>query len=136
MTEQKFKNTIDGLLNDFINGASDEKEFRDGILDVLIELSTDIQNKYDKALELLQTNRAETLVRQGAVQPVQTAGKWIDVKSKLPDNAKHVLCLTDTGLRSIGYLYNGKWERGETIQSFAECGYKVTHWMPLPDRIN
>jgi hypothetical protein len=77
----------------------------------------------------------EAIVRQGDSQPVQAAGSWVSVKDNLPDNGKHVLCLTDSGLRSIGYLYDKKWERAETIQSFYECGYKVTHWMPLPDKI-
>lgn len=40
MTIEDFTNKADGLINDFSGGASDEKEFRDGILDLLLEVAT------------------------------------------------------------------------------------------------
>jgi len=39
MTLEKFKLDVDGLINDFINGASDDKEFRDGIFELLVEVA-------------------------------------------------------------------------------------------------
>jgi hypothetical protein len=37
MTIKEFTDKADGIINDFIGGATDDKEFRDEILDLLIE---------------------------------------------------------------------------------------------------
>ena len=39
MTLEQFQNKADGLINDFVGGASDEKKFRDGMLDLLIKVT-------------------------------------------------------------------------------------------------
>ena len=48
MTSLKFTNSIEGLINDFVNGASDEREFKVGILDVLIKARDDFFGKIPK----------------------------------------------------------------------------------------
>lgn len=39
MTIEDFTQKADGIINDFIGGITDEKEFRDDILDLLIEVA-------------------------------------------------------------------------------------------------
>ena len=39
MTIEQFKNSVDGLVNDFCDGISDGKEFRTGIMELLLELT-------------------------------------------------------------------------------------------------
>jgi len=48
MTSLEYTNSIEGLVNDFVNGASDEKEFKVGILDVLIKARDDFFGKTPK----------------------------------------------------------------------------------------
>ena len=67
---------------------------------------------------------------------IKNDNKWIKIKenypSTLPNNGNIVLCLTNTGLMTIGFIYKGVWERNDVAKSFQEHGYVVTHWRPLP----
>lgn len=66
MTIEQFTNKADGIINDFTGGISDEKEFRDNILDLLIEVAKKAipieppvkpangGSREDKIMELLQ----------------------------------------------------------------------------------
>lgn len=61
MKSKEFTDRVQGLLNDFINGASDEKEFKVGILDLLIKVRDEInsltENKY-QALIMMEYIKA------------------------------------------------------------------------------
>jgi hypothetical protein len=59
---------------------------------------------------------------------------WISVKERLPEETKRVLCLTSSGLYSVGYYYKNTWQADAVYHSFEERGYTVTHWQPLPDK--
>ena len=55
--------------------------------------------------------------------------EWIKTTDRLPEDDRHVLCLTRTkkGLWNvvIGYYMDGFWRVG--------MNSNVTHWMPLPE---
>lgn len=78
MTLDKFKLQVDGLINDFVNGASDEKEFRDGILDLLIKVAEPhLKNKAIKIDDGKLWSKIRTLLSQGgAIQQDYDAGKY------------------------------------------------------------
>lgn len=66
--------------------------------------------------------------------------EWIDVKEKLPDNNKSVLCYcfntsTNGETKTIGSYANGVWFLGDGVtgQSYPRHFWKVTHWIPLPE---
>jgi len=60
--------------------------------------------------------------------------QWVKIEEggKMPGEGERVLCLTSSGLMSVGFFYKGVWERNDVSKSFAEHGYTITHWMPLP----
>jgi len=39
MNIEQFKNLVDGAINDFTDGVTDPKEFRDAILDILLKVA-------------------------------------------------------------------------------------------------
>jgi hypothetical protein len=64
----------------------------------------------------------------------EPVNKWISVKERLPEETKRVLCLTSSGLYSVGYYYKNAWQGDAVYQSFEERGYTITHWQPLPEK--
>lgn len=64
------------------------------------------------------------------------AERWISTSDRLPEKYDRVLMLKDCGKgslcsQSVGYYYDGLWafDLGKAV---AECGYRITHWRPLP----
>lgn len=54
MTADEFTNKVDGMINDFIDGATNETEFKHSIQDILIEVvykNEDLRNHYYKQFE-------------------------------------------------------------------------------------
>lgn len=54
MTADEFTNKVDGMINDFIDGATNETEFKHSIQDILIEVvykNEDLKNHYYKQFE-------------------------------------------------------------------------------------
>lgn len=54
MTADEFTNKVDGMINDFIDGATNETEFKHAIQDILIEVvykNEDLRNHYYKQFE-------------------------------------------------------------------------------------
>jgi hypothetical protein len=67
------------------------------------------------------------------------APKWIPVSERLPEEIERrysvrVLCCTDSGYITQGYLMNGDWMYDARSVKFKDYGYIVTHWMPLPPK--
>ncbi len=59
--------------------------------------------------------------------------KWINVNDSLPPQGERVLVYCSSGLIDKGYRLGGLWERDWAGMTFKEAGYKITHWMPLPE---
>ena len=66
--------------------------------------------------------------------------KWIDVKERIPDDNKSVLCYcintsTEGRTKTIGSYANNIWFLGNGVseRSYPRHYWKVTHWMPLPE---
>lgn len=66
------------------------------------------------------------------VEDAPTVGGWVSVKDRLPEDAKDVLINIVGLMPKIGcYLSTGWFEA--VLGYEYESGYKVTHWMPLPE---
>ena len=64
---------------------------------------------------------------------------YINVSESLPEKYKRVLVVKDCGENtlpsfSIGYVNQAsEWEMADAHCSFAQLGYRVTHWEELPN---
>lgn len=63
--------------------------------------------------------------------------EWISVKNRLPEeeNAYYLICMGGRTVR-VGMYENGYWSYCSGIymtELAAKPGYRVTHWMPLPE---
>ena len=64
---------------------------------------------------------------------------WIKVSESLLEMYKRVLVVKDCGSNtlpsfSIGYIDSaGEWEMADACCTFAQVGYRVTHWAHLPE---
>ncbi len=58
-------------------------------------------------------------------------GQWTDAK-QLPPETIRVICYCEGGHMEIGYIYEYHYCRDKGGDTFAEDGYKVIKWMPLP----
>jgi len=60
---------------------------------------------------------------------------WTRVEDgNLPAQGERVLVYCEGGLIEKGYRIGMLWERDWAGTTFHEAGYKVTHWMPLPNK--
>lgn len=74
------------------------------------------------------SNKHEPRVSQPS-EPI--FGQWIDAK-QLPPEMIRVICYCEGGRMEVGYIYEYHYCRDKDGDTFDECGYKVTKWMPLP----
>jgi hypothetical protein len=65
--------------------------------------------------------------------------EWISVKDKLPEaqvtgySSNRVLVITTSGMYEVAYVMDGVWWRERATKPFEDFGYKISHWMPLPE---
>ena len=97
------------------------------------EIINDIYIHYNTTYDVSQADDLTYKIEK-LIELITTNFKWISVDERLPGKATTVLCLTDSNYISIGYVFENEWHASETIQTFSERGYKITHWQPLPDK--
>lgn len=76
------------------------------------------------------------------VEQAPTVGGWISVEDKLPRSVINKVLVWLEHEELVGYIgfghyekYKGQeiWFNLENNEAFSVRGYKVTHWMPLPE---
>ena len=68
---------------------------------------------------------------EGIANNATTTGEWISVDERLPEQFETVLVFCDTGARKFQCVSEMIEPNGKRWS--AVCGFRVTHWMPLPE---
>ena len=76
---------------------------------------------------------ADHLVSNGV-----TVQKWISVDDRLPeysnDGFADAVLVTDGFVQHMAYFVGGEWRFAESGEIKEPMWYRITHWMPLPER--
>ena len=65
-------------------------------------------------------------VNKRACQRMDSSGKWISVKDRLPESAGWYLVFYNGSEMHVAFFKGKKWP-------FDNHYHKITHWMPLPE---
>ena len=67
-----------------------------------------------------------------------TVQEWISVDDRLPkdsnDGFADAVLVTDGFVQHIAYFVGGEWRFAESGEIKEPMWYRITHWMPLPER--
>ena len=67
-----------------------------------------------------------------------TVQEWISVKDRLPeysnDGFADAVLVTDGFVQHMAYFVGGEWRFAESGEIKEPMWYRITHWMPLPER--
>lgn len=107
-----------------------------------IGLALDLEGRA-KTVESQTTERAMLDAAHGlrllAAPAVPVGDGWLPIETAPKDNAQRILLCKDCGpgslqSYSVGFFIKG-WHGAECrgLQTLDDIGYRVTHWMPLPD---
>ena len=84
---------------------------------------------FNSCLELI----ADHLVSNGV-----TVQEWISVDDRLPeysnDGFADAVLVTDGFVQHMAYFVGGEWRFAESGEIKEPMWYRITHWMPLPER--
>ena len=76
---------------------------------------------------------ADYLVANGV-----TVQEWISVDDRLPeysnDGFADAVLVTDGFVQHMAYFVGGEWRFAESGEIKEPMWYRITHWMPLPER--
>ena len=76
---------------------------------------------------------ADHLVSNGV-----TVQEWISVEDRLPeysnDGFADAVLVTDGFVQHMAYFVEGEWRFAESGEIKEPMWYRITHWMPLPER--
>ena len=67
-----------------------------------------------------------------------TVQEWISVKDRLPEDSNDgfadAVLVTDGFVQHMAYFVGGEWRFAESGEIKEPMWYRITHWMPLPER--
>ena len=78
-------------------------------------------------------NIADHLIANGV-----TVQEWISVDDRLPEDSNDgfadAVLVTDGFVQHMAYFVGGEWRFAESGEIKEPMWYRITHWMPLPER--
>ena len=67
-----------------------------------------------------------------------TVQEWISVDDRLPEDSNDgfadAVLVTDGFVQHMAYFVGGEWRFAESGEIKEPMWYRITHWMPLPER--
>lgn len=108
--------------------------------DEVKKLCKDFSDRQDRPYMGDVTAAIDGLYEQFTADPASPAATgWLPIETAPKDNAERILLCKDCGpgslqSYSVGFFIKG-WHGAECrgMQTLDDIGYRVTHWMPLPD---
>ena len=101
----------------------------DDVLDIIERVTNEAVEKKQRKYLIQPRIIAEI----AALKPTESA-MWISVDDRMPPYGQRVLVINETYNEKNGYT---KYNSGVTIRQphldFTFWGFKITHWMPLPE---
>lgn len=89
-------------------------------------------DKDGKPVKASELPEEDVLNKAGGIQNRQFFSGWIRTKDKLPQNAGSYIVVIEGAAQPTELFYmNGKWF--EETDDDQMIGYRVSHWMPLPE---
>ena len=88
---------------------------------------------YESGEQLNNDEIASHLIANGV-----TVQEWISVDDRLPeysnDGFADAVLVTDGFVQHMAYFVGGEWRFAESGEIKEPMWYRITHWMPLPER--
>ena len=67
-----------------------------------------------------------------------TVQEWVSVDDRLPEDSNDgfadAVLVTDGFVQHMAYFVGGEWRFAESGEIKEPMWYRITHWMPLPER--
>lgn len=81
---------------------------------------------------MVESNRRSRIIANDLyLEGCRKQSGWISVEERLPESFETVLVFCDTGVRKFQCVSEMIEPNGKRWS--AVCGFRVTHWMPLPE---